>query len=71
MTEVIKEAYVGPAYWMVVATTPHSFDLVNMHGHREATYPNAELAHKVRKDKESKAMRLYLRNLKKQRMPID
>lgn len=51
--------------WLVNATSERSFDLVDMHGKREATYPSAELAHKVRKDKEAKAMRAYLRVQKK------
>lgn len=53
--------YTGPAYWLVNATSERSFDLVDMHGKREATYPSAELAHKVRKDKEAKAMHAYLK----------
>ena len=57
--------YTGPAYWLVNATSERSFDLVDMHGKREATYPSAELAHKVRKDKETRAMRAYLRAQKK------
>ena len=57
--------YTGPAYWLVNATSESSFDLNDMHGKRVATYPNAELAHKVRKDMEKKAMRAYLRAQKK------
>lgn len=52
--------YTGPAYWLVNATSERSFDLLDMNGKREATYPSAELAHKVRKDLEKKAMRKYL-----------
>lgn len=59
--EIIPAGYTGPAYWTVTATSERNFDLVDMHGQREATYPSAELAHKVRKDKEAKAMRAYLR----------
>ena len=36
-----------------------------MHGTRVATYPSAELAHKVRKDLEKKAMRKHLAALRK------
>lgn len=57
--------YTGPAYWLVNATSEFSFDLNDMHGQRVATYPNAELAHKVRKDLEKKAMRKYLKAQKK------
>ena len=57
--------YTGPAYWLVNATSERSFDLVDMHGVREATYPSAELAHKVRKDKEKEAMRKYLAAMRK------
>lgn len=53
-------AYTGPAYWLVNATSECSFDLNDMHGERVATYPNAELAHRVRADLEKKAMRKYL-----------
>ena len=63
--QAATSAYTGPAYWLVNATSERSFDLVDMHGKREATYPSAELAHKVRKDKEAKAMRAYLRAQKK------
>lgn len=52
--------YTGPAFWLVNATSESSFDVTDMHGKRVATYPNAELAHKVRKDKEATAMRKYL-----------
>ena len=61
----VANTYTGPAYWLVNATSERSFDLVDMHGKREATYPSAELAHKVRKDKEANAMRAYLRAQKK------
>jgi hypothetical protein len=60
-----QNTYTGPAYWLVNATGDRSFDLVDMHGKREATYPSAELAHKVRKDKEAKAMRAYLKAQRK------
>ena len=63
--QAATSTYTGPAYWLVNATSERSFDLVDMHGNREATYPSAELAHKVRKDKEAKAMRAYLRAQKK------
>lgn len=63
--QATTSTYTGPAYWLVNATSERSFDLVDMHGKREATYPTAELAHKVRKDKEAKAMRAYLRAQKK------
>jgi hypothetical protein len=52
--------YTGPAYWLVNATSEFSFDLNDMHGNRVATYPNADLAHRVRKDLEKNAMRKYL-----------
>jgi hypothetical protein len=52
--------YTGPAYWLVNATDERNFDLNDMHGQRVATYPTAELAHKVRKDLEKKAMRKHL-----------
>lgn len=55
-----KADYTGPAYWLVNATDERSFDLNDMHGKRVATYPSAELAHKVRKDLEKKAMRKFL-----------
>ena len=57
--------YTGPAYWLVNATSERSFDLNDMHGTRVATYPSAELAHKVRKDLEKKAMRKHLAALRK------
>jgi hypothetical protein len=63
--QTATSSYTGPAYWLVNATSDRSFDLVDMHGKREATYPSAELAHKVRKDMEKKAMRAYLRAQKK------
>jgi hypothetical protein len=53
--------YTGPAYWLVRATSETSFDVLDMHGKREATYPNAELAHKVRKGLEARAMREYMK----------
>jgi hypothetical protein len=52
--------YTGPAYWLVNATSEYTFDLNDMHGNRVATYSNAEMAHRVRKDLEKKAMRKYL-----------
>jgi hypothetical protein len=60
-----SNTYTGPAYWLVNATSDRSFDLNDMHGQRVATYPNAELAHKVRKDLEKKAMRDYLKAQRK------
>lgn len=63
--QAATSTYTGPAYWLVNATSKSSFDLVDMHGKREATYPSADLAHKVRKDKEAKAMRAYLQAQKK------
>jgi len=57
--------YTGPAYFLVNATSEHSFDLTDMRGALIATYPNAELAHKVRKDKEAKAMCEYLKAQRK------
>ena len=63
--QTATSTYTGPAYWLVNATSESSFDLSDMHGQRVATYPSAELAHKVRKDKEAKAMRAYLRAQKK------
>lgn len=59
--QATTSTYTGPAYWLVNATSESSFDLVDMHGKREATYPSAELAHKVRKDMEKKALREYLK----------
>jgi len=53
--------YTGPAYWNVKAQDEGVFDVEDMHGKRVGTYPNAELAHKVRKDLEKKAMRDYLK----------
>jgi hypothetical protein len=58
--QAATSTYTGPAYWLVNATSERSFDLNDMHGQRVATYPSAELAHKVRKDLEKKAMRKYL-----------
>ena len=58
--EMSATTYTGPAYWLVNATSEYSFDLTDMHGNRVATYPTAEMAHKVRKDKEKRAMRAYL-----------
>ena len=55
-----QSTYSGPAYWLVNATSEHSFDLNDMYGQRVGTYPSAELAHKVRKDMEKKAMRRHL-----------
>ena len=60
-----QNTYTGPAYFLVNATSEHSFDLNDMHGKRLATYSNAELAHKVRKDMEKKALREYLKSQKK------
>jgi hypothetical protein len=60
-----QNTYTGPAYFVVNATSEHSFDLNDMHGKRLATYPSAELAHKVRKDMEKKALREYLKAQKK------
>ena len=57
--------YTGPAYWLVDATSERSFDLIDMHGRRIATYPTAELAHKVRRDLEKAAMRKYLATQRK------
>lgn len=57
--------YTGPAYWLVNGTSESSFDLTDMRGKRVATYPSADLAHKVRKDLEKKAMRAYLSAQKK------
>jgi len=61
----MQTTYNGPAYWLVNATSESSFDLNDMHGNRVATYPSAELAHKVRKGKEAKAMREYLATQRK------
>ena len=58
-------SYTGPAYWTVNATSERSFDVVDMHGARVATYPNADIAHRVRKDLDAKAMRAYLRAQRK------
>ena len=55
-----QNTYSGPAYFLVNATSESSFDLSDMHGRRVGTYSSAELAHKVRKDMENKAMRKYL-----------
>lgn len=63
--QVTQSTYTGPAYFLVNATSERSFDLTDMHGERIATYPNAELAHKVRKDMEAKAMREYLKAQRK------
>jgi hypothetical protein len=60
-----QNTYTGPAYWLVNATSEHSFDLTDMYGKRVATYPNAELAHKVRKDMEKKALREYMKDQRK------
>lgn len=60
-----RSGYTGPAYFLVYATSEHSFDLKDMHGNRVATYPSAERAHKVRKDMEKKALREYLKAQKK------
>ena len=57
--------YTGPAYWLVNATSERSFDLVDMGGNRVATYPNADIAHRVRADKEKQAMRDYLKAQRK------
>jgi hypothetical protein len=61
----VTSTYTGPAYWLVNATDELGFELVDMHGKREATYPSAGLAHKVRKDKEAKALSAYIRAQKK------
>lgn len=63
--QAATSTYTGPAYWLVNATSESSFDLNDMSGRRVATYPNAELAHKVRKDLEKKAMRAYLKAQRK------
>lgn len=63
--QATTSTYTGPAYWLVNATDERSFDLNDMHGNRVATYTTAELAHKVRKDLEKKAMSAYLRAQKK------
>ena len=60
-----QSTYTGPAYFLVNATSEHSFDLNDMHGKRVATYPNAEMAHKVLKDMEKKALREYMKAQKK------
>lgn len=65
MQAATTSTYTGPAYWLVNATGERSFDLNDMHGKRVATYPTAELAHKVRKDLEKKAMRKHLAALRK------
>ncbi len=65
MQAATSSNYTGPAFWLVNGTSEYSFDLTDMHGKRVATYPTAELAHKVRKDLEKKAMRAYLRAQKK------
>lgn len=63
--QATTSTYTGPAFFLVNATSERSFDLTDMHGARIATYPNAELAHKVRKDMETKAMRAYLKSQRK------
>ena len=65
MQAATTSTYTGPAYWLVNATDERHFDLNDMHGKRVATYPTAELAHKVRKDLEKKAMRKHLAALRK------
>jgi hypothetical protein len=60
-----QNIYTGPAYWLVNATSEHSFDLNDMHGKRVATYPSADMAHRVRKDMEKNAMREYLKEQRK------
>lgn len=64
-TSFSSPSYAGPAYWLVNATGERSFDLIDMHGNRVATYPNAELAHKVRKRMEEEALRQYLKAQRK------
>lgn len=63
--QATTSTYTGPAYFLVNATSESSFDLSDMRGNRVATYPNADLAHKVRKDMEKKALRDYLKAQKK------
>lgn len=61
----VTATYTGPAYWLVNAVDTYSFELLDMHGKRVATYPSSELAHRVRKDLEKRALRDYLKAQRK------
>lgn len=54
-----------PRHWQVKAISERSFEVLDMQGVRVATYPSAELAHKVRRDLERKEVRKYAQAMRK------
>lgn len=59
--------YTGPDYHTVNARSPNEWDVHSNKGKKLGTYPNAELAHRVRKNADQQAVKAHVKSLQEKR----